>query len=424
MENICQIRNKCRSCGSDALTDILSLGDLYVSNFVDSQDSQENEEPHPLELVLCDVDKGGCGLLQLRHTVSPQKMYRNYWYRSGVNKTMVKELIGIANIAEKIVTLTAEDIVVDIGCNDGTLFRGYNTKNVNLVGFEPAQNLIPYAQEFTSKIFNDFFSSEPFIKEFNDKKAKIITAIAMFYDLDDPNTFVKDIKEILHPEGIFIIQMSYLPSMLKQNAFDNICHEHIEYYSLFSLENLLKKHGLEIFDVELNDINGGSFRIYIRNTGRQIGDREGKKRVESIFALEEELGLQRKETYDQFVSRVYKIRDDLCGFIRSEVNKGKKIYIYGASTKGNTLLQFFNLDSGLIKAAADRNPIKWGKKTIGTNIPIISEEQARKEKPDYFLILPWHFMSEFLQREKRYLKSGGKFIVPLPKFRIISGVDL
>lgn len=409
----------CRVCGLKNLIPILSLGQLYVSNFVES--GADSEEKHPLDLVLCNKQAGGCGLLQLRHTVSPKKMYRNYWYRSGVNKTMTEELTAIAKTAEKITRPAVGDMAVDIGCNDGTLLRAYETKNLVTIGFEPAENLISYAARGTSHIFNDFFRRETFAKKFGDKKAKIITAIAMFYDLDRPNEFVADIKKMLDRGGVFIIQMSYVPSMLSQNAFDNICHEHLEYYGLNSLDALLSRHGLEIFDVELNEVNGGSFRAYIRHTGTNVGgERQGREeRVAELVASEHVLKLDKKETYDQFANRVALLRKKTHDFIVTGVSCGKKVYVYGASTKGNTLLQYYGLDSSLITAAAERNPIKWNKKTIGTAIPIISEEQARQEKPDYFLVLPWHFLPEFLEREKEYRASGGKFIVPLPEFKVI-----
>ena len=210
--------------------------------------------------------------------------------------------------------------------------------------------------------------------------------------------------------------------MLSQNAFDNICHEHLEYYSLLSLENLLYRHNLEVFDVELNDVNGGSFRTYIRHQGGGVAlhiPEDAIKRVEKMREDEKNLGLQDRSIYDDFVKRVTDLKDKLNAFIKEEVSRGKKVYVYGASTKGNTLLQFYGLDDKLITAAAERNPAKWGKKTIGTNIPIISEEEARQQKPDYFLILPWHFLGEFKEREKVFFEEGGKFIVPLPEFEVI-----
>jgi NDP-4-keto-2,6-dideoxyhexose 3-C-methyltransferase len=412
--------SSCRSCGLKKLVPILSLGEQYVINFLDSNENSGIKAP--LELVLCDINSGGCGLLQLRHTVPLDLMYRQYWYKSGVNQTMRNALADVVDKAEKLIKLKAGDIVLDIGSNDSTLLRLYKTKGLILVGFEPATNLMDEARVGVTKVINDFFNYEAFKKEFGDKKAKIITAIAMFYDLDDPNKFVSDIVKCLDKDGVFIIQQNYLVSMLKQNAFDNISHEHLEYYSMRALKNLLNRHNLEIFDVELNDINGGSFRTYIRHKGcKSIKPfKLAKERLKKVEDEEIKLGLHNRKVYDDFAKRIEKIKDKIYNFIKKEVEKGKKVYVYGASTRGNTLLQYCGIDNKLIKAAAERNPAKWGKKTVGTWIPIISEEQARKEKPDYFLVLPWAFIKEFVEREKEFLESGGKFIVPLPEPRIIS----
>src|SRR3989344_212636 len=410
----CRAITNCRSCGSNRLTPIFSLGELYISNFIDSPKAQKIKAP--LESVLCQK----CGLLQLKHTVSPEKLYRSYWYFSGVNKTMRKELADISLTAARLVNLKSGDFVLDIGSNDSTLLLSHKKKNLKLIGFEPAKNLIPRARVKNLKIINNFFNHNDWQKIFGRAKAKIITAIAMFYDLDDPNKFVADAGKCLDDKGVFIIQMSYLPSMLKQNAFDNILHEHLEYYSLASLEKLLERHRLEVFDVELNDVNGGSFRIYIQHKGQ----RPVRNSVARLRRFERKLNLLGKKTYKDFVFRVTSLGKKLAIFIKKEVKNGKKVYVYGASTKGNTLLQFYNLDRTLIKAAAERNPAKWGKKTVATLIPIISEEQARRENPDYFLILPWHFLKEFIQRERDYLRAGGKFIVPLPDFKIIGRKDL
>jgi len=405
-----KIINKCRSCGFKELTPIFTLGKLYISNFIDAPN--KSKQKAPLDLILCQK----CGLLQLKHTVSASQMYKEYWYFSGVNKTMKKELADIAASAVRLFNLSPGDFVLDIGSNDSTLLLSYKNRNLKFVGFEPARNLIPGARAKGLEIINNFFNYNDWHKRFSNKKAKIITAIAMFYDLDEPNKFAADIAKCLDKKGVLVIQMSYLPSMLKINDFPNICHEHLEYYSLFSLENLLKKHGLDVFDVLLNDVNGGSFRIYIQHKGT----RPIQPSVLKLRRFEKKLSLLNKKVYQDFVSRINELKNRTRSFIGGEVKKGKKVYVYGASTKGNTMLQFYNLSYPIIKAAADRNPIKWGKKTVGTLIPIISEEQARKEKPDYFLVLPWHFLKEFVKREKSYLKSGGKFIVPLPDFKIIS----
>lgn len=411
-------RTTCRACGLDKLTPILSLGDLYVSDFVDS--ASEGRKA-PLELVLCNEADGGCGLLQMRHTVSNESLYRNYWYRSGMNQTMRDELGSITASAKKIIPLEAGDFVIDIGSNDGTLLRSYGIPALNTVGFEPARNIVEkYGREGLTKIITNFFNFKEWRKEFGDKKAKVITAIAMFYDLENPNSFVADIVKCLDQNSLFIIQMAYVPSALERNAFDGICHEHLELYSLLSLENLLKRHQLEVFDAELRDINEGSFRVYIRKSGALLRGLPGaEKRVSALRESEKKIGLDDKKVYDDFVKRVEDIKEKTYNFVRDAAKSGKKVYVYGASTKGNTLLQYFGIDKTLITAAAERNPDKWGKKTVGTMIPIISEEEARKAKPDYFLVLPWHFMKEFKEREKEFLNGGGKFIVPLPEFRII-----
>ncbi|MDP3735723.1 MAG: class I SAM-dependent methyltransferase [bacterium] len=413
-------RASCRVCGAAAFLDVLSLGELFVSNFIDAGLSGTRA---PLELVLCARERGGCGLVQLRHSVDQDALYRAYWYRSGTNVSMRSELAAIARRAEEIAVPQRGDIVLDIGANDGTLLRSYRARGVIRAGFEPARNLRVDAEVGGASIISDFFNTRSFFARFPARRAKVVTAIAMFYDLEDPNAFVADLASVLAPDGLAIIQMSYLPLMLSQNAFDNICHEHLEYYALGSLEFLLARHGLEIFDVELNEVNGGSFRTYVRHRGaRAPYTTDGHERVAALRIDEVLLALETPAPYLAFASRVERVRAELVSFLAREVAAGKQIYVYGASTKGNTLLQYFDLDTRLIRGAAERNQLKWGLRTVGTDIPIISEVEARSENPDYFLALPWHFMPEFLERERTFLERGGKFIVPLPEFRVV-GLD-
>lgn len=414
--------DNCRVCGKGDLLPILSLGELYVSDFLDESKLQDAKKA-PLDLVLCDVKSGGCGLLQSKYTVDHEALYRNYWYRSGVNKTMRDELSDIVGKVESVVSLAKDDYVIDTGSNDSTLLRAYKTQGVKTIGFEPARNIVEkYGRDGVTNVFTDFFGAVLWKKEYGGAKAKVITSIAMFYDLEEPNVFVGDIAKCLDMEGVWIVQMSYLPFALERNAFDGICHEHLEYYSLYSLENLLRRHGLEVFDVELRDINEGSFRVFVRHKGGGTTLRispEAEGRVRRMREEEEKLGLDDKKIYEDFAKRVEAIKGQVADFINKETASGKKVYVYGASTKGNTLLQYFGLDHKVITAAAERNPDKWGKKTVGTHIPIIPEETARLAKADYFLVLPWHFLKEFREREREYLKGGGKFIVPLPEFKII-----
>jgi SAM-dependent methyltransferase len=374
----------------------------------------------PLELVRCDklVDSNSCGLVQLRHTTSPNLMYDRYFYRSGINQTMPKNLQEIVQEAISKIDLNFNDTVVDIGCNDGTLLQNYSKLSVQAIGFDPAKNMAEFSKKTGATIITDFFSSEEFIKNFGSDKAKIITSIAMFYDLEDPSKFVSDIAKVLDPDGVWILELSYLPLMLSQNAFDTIVHEHLEYYHLEVLEFLFSKFDLKVVDIKLNDINGGSFRIFVQHKNK-ILDSESQKRIIELLKKEKKLKLETNISFNSFIKRIDNEKNNLLSFLKNELSLGKTIHCYGASTKGNTLLQFYNLDNKSIQYIADRNPDKWGRKTIGTNIPIISEEESHSLNPDYYLILPWHFIEEFKEREQKFLNRGGKLIVPLPKFQII-----
>ena len=414
-------RYSCRICGSKNLTSILNLGDQYFANYSPkSNDVVPFEEKIPLELVRCDksIDPKSCGLVQLRHTTPPNLMYDRYFYRSGINQTMTNNLNEIAKQAISKIKLNPNDIVIDIGCNDGTLLQNYKELPIRSVGFDPAKNMVQFSKQTGAAIITEFFSAEEFIKNYGSEKAKIITSIAMFYDLEDPNQFVDDISKILHPDGIWILELSYLPLMLSQNAFDTIVHEHLEYYHLDALEFLLSKFNLKVVDIQLNDINGGSFRVVVQHKEKSI-DNKSLQHITELREKEKNLNLSTNQPFDDFIIKINDEKDKLVAFIKNEVSAGKTVHCYGASTKGNTLLQFYNLDKKLIQFIADRNPDKWGRRTIGTDISIISEEESHSMNPDYFLILPWHFINEFKEREKNYLKNGGKLLVPLPKFKII-----
>lgn len=411
----------CRVCSS-VLDPILSLGDQYVSTFLAPE--QSDGPKAPLELVLCQQ----CRLLQLRHTVPGEMMYQEYWYRSGTNQTMRDALSDISGAATKLVQLKAGDSVLDIGCNDGTLLGSYTVPGLYRIGFDPAQNLAALSREKADKVLVGFFDADRFLADpdIRGYRPRVVTSIAMFYDLEDPHRFVADVRRILHPDGVWIVQMSYLPLMLKQNDFGNICHEHLEYYSLHSLEYLLNLHDFSVADAQLNDVNGGSIRVFIRNRaggqnafGTGAYRKQAAERVSRLRESEAELGLDQATPYLEFAERVQGIKRQVHGFIKDQVERKKKVFVYGASTKGNVMLQYFGLDNSVINAAAERNPDKWGKVTVGTRIPIISEEEARAAKPDYFLVLPWHFIEEFKMRERDYLSSTGKFIVPLPQFTLI-----
>ena len=420
MTKIKTIKN-CRICGSDKLTPVLSLGDQFLPGYTPKENDPEPiSEKFPLDLVRCDVTKNqkGCGLVQLLHSIDPDIMYERYFYRSGINKTMTSNLKEIAEMMISKVQLQDNDIVVDIGCNDGTLLKNYQDRKLKSVGFDPAKNMEKFSKTSGAKIIVDYFTSKKFKTFFGNEKAKIVSSIAMFYDLENPNIFVEDISKILDKTGIWVLELSYLGSMLKQNAFDTIVHEHLEYYHFSVIEHLLEKFGLKVVDVFLNDVNGGSFRIFVKHKS-QPTEIDGQKRITQLCEYEKNMGLNADKAYLEFLHRCEDERNKLTTFLKEETSKGKVIFGYGASTKGNTLLQYYGLNDKIITKIADRNSDKWGRRTFGTNIEIISEEEARNLKPDYFLVLPWHFIDEFKTREKTFMKNGGKLIIPLPTLKII-----
>lgn len=397
----------CRVCGSSNLENILSLGNFYLSDFLKTK-----KKPHsfPLTLLLCT----SCYLLQLKDTIPSSLLYtERYGYKSGINNTMKQELKEIAKKAKKY-KVSKNPLVIDIGANDGTLLRFFPS-SFQKVGVEPVKKLATECAYVAENVINDFFSYKACNRILRGRKADIITAISCFYDIEEPNIFVEDVKKMLNDKGVFIIQQNYLKGMLELNAFDNIVHEHLEYYSMLSLTNLLVRHELEIFDVEMSAINGGSFRTYISHKGVY----PISKRVHTYQKQELTRQMNNKKTYVQFANRVHKNGLRIKKFIEKEFKKGKRIFVYGASTRGNTLLQFYKLDSSLIEAAVERNSEKFGTYFASVGIPIISEQEARTRMPDYMLVLPWFFKEEFLEREKEYLRKGGHFIFPLPTFEVI-----
>lgn len=397
-------RTTCRLCGSSELTDVFSLGNQYINDFVPPEKIKKGLTA-PLDMVLC----GGCSLLQLRHTAPQELLYaRYYWYRSGVTDTMRRALRDITKEIEEMVPLKAGDVVLDIGANDGTLLETYATPGLCRVGCEPADNLVDQLRTRADHVMHDFWVYETYealARSAQFSKAKVITAIGMFYDLEDPNQFIRDARRALAEDGIFVAQLMCLRPMLEKNDVGNICHEHLEYYSLETLKYLFENNGLEIFKIEENDVNGGSYRIFARHL------RDGSMPLVEGCTLAD---------VKAFADRLERNKKACVDFIKQEVAKGKKVYVYGASTKGNVILQYYGLDASLITAAAERSPEKWGKYTVGSWIPIVSEEEARAAQPDYFLVLPWAFFSEFYKREEAWRSNGGKFIVPLPEFRVVS----
>jgi SAM-dependent methyltransferase len=414
-------RKSCRVCGSLFLTPVINLGDQFLQgSFVKPGKELPPSRKITTSLVRCDPtkDENACGLLQMEHSVPPEILYSAYWYRSGTNKTMKNHLWGIVEEAISIIDKSSGS-VLDIGCNDGTLL-GFYPNTFYKYGVDPSD----VAQEIDKEkvtVIQDIFPSDELFACLQDRKIDVVTSIAMFYDIENPVKCAQAIKDILSPEGIWICEMSYMPSMLRMTSYDTICHEHLEYYSLAVLEYILKRAGMKAFNVTLNDINGGSLCFYATHSNNfKYKNEQYLQNIKAIHQSEFNLELDTDKPYRQFQERANVHRDELITLLKNIKTDKKRIHIYGASTKGNTILQWCGIDHNIIDFAAERNTDKFGSYTLGTNIPIISEEESRAMNPDYYLVLPWHFKNEFIEREREIIARGTSFIFPLPKIEIVS----
>lgn len=405
------IIKKCRNCQDAYLKYLFSLGKLsYTGKF--PKNNKINVKKTDVTLVKC----SNCNLVQLNNNYNMKYLYnQDYGYRSGINNTMIKHMEKISKILCIKADLKSNDFILDIASNDGTLLNFYD-KNVIKVGIDPLISKYKnYYKNIDYKIPN-FFSSNILKKYKIKNKFKIITALSVFYDINDPNKFLKDVNKILEDDGIFLLEFTDLFSIIKYKMFDTICQEHITYYSTKVILKILDKNNLRVFDIRRNSINGGSVQYFVCKKNANFFT--NLKSLNFALLEESKLKLDKVNTYKFFFETILKIRSKLLDFINKLIKKNKIIHGYGASTKGNVLLQFFGIGKKYIKFIADRNPNKYNLFTPGTKIKIISESMSRLMKPDYYLVLPWHFKNEILFREKKIIKKGTKFIFPLPKISI------
>jgi hypothetical protein len=409
----------CRICGNENLVTLFDLGEQYLTGVFPSLASPELGRG-PVQLCKCADDGSGqsCGLVQMRHSFAADVMYgATYGYRSGLNKSMVEHLRRKAEALQKRVALGPDDIVLDIGSNDGTSLGCYPANGPTLVGIDPSARKFAKYYRLDVELIVDFFSAELFRAFFGERKAKLVTSIAMFYDLERPQAFVDDVASILADDGLWHLEQSYLPSMLRTNSYDTVCHEHIEYYTLRQLDWMMLRAGLRIVDVQFNDTNGGSFAV---TAAKKHGPATTSTAVERALADEAALGLDTLKPFGEFWQRVLASRDELHAFFDQARRENKKVIGYGASTKGNVLLQFCGITPEQLPCIAEVNEDKFGCVTPGTWIPIVPESQARDMRPDYFLVLPWHFRDAIIRREAAFRESGGKLVFPLPHLEVIS----
>lgn len=403
----------CRVSGSQNLVPVLSLGYQALTGVFPKSASEKVTEG-PLNLVWCPES----GLLQLAHSYEPSEMYgENYGYRSGLNASMVAHLTSKVAYLERMVEPRAGDVILDIGANDATTLKAYQTRDLHRIGIDPTGAKFQQYYPDDIVLVPEFFSADAYWGKMS-KPARIVTSIAMFYDLEAPVEFAKQVRDVLADDGVWHFEQSYMPSMIRLNSYDTICHEHIEYYSLSVVQKILSAAGMRLADVVMNAVNGGSFAVTaVKDTNSDFPTDNAV--IKWMLEQEDRMGLSTPKPFRDFEERVFRHRDDLVRLIRSLRAEGKRIHGYGASTKGNVALQFCGFDPDDIEAIAEVNPDKFGAFTPGTSIPIVSEAESKDRNPDYYLVLPWHFKDGILRREVEYLSGGGKMIFPFPEIEIV-----
>ncbi len=414
---------KCRICGNTNLVPVLNLGKQSLTGVFPKVNQKVGSSP--VVLVKCHGE-GSCGLVQIKHSVAGNLLYGdNYGYRSGLNRSMVEHLDNLTKYALGLVKLESGDVVLDIGSNDGTLLRSYmqnigKDKKITLIGMDPTVEKFKSFYPEGVVAIPDFFKASTFLNYFKNlrQKAKIVTSIACFYDLEDPVAFVKDIKEILHPDGVWILEQSYSLLMLAKKMYDTAVQEHLEYYSLAQISHVLNRVGLSIREVELNDCNGGSFRVVVEHAN----NKPTHPSVKLLEKAEQILGLDELAIYRNFEASAKLHKKEFRKLLLDIKKKGLKVYGLGASTKFNAVLQYCKITPRLLPKIGEVNADKFGHTTPGSKIPIVSEKEIFELKPDYLVVGPYHFKAFLLGLEviKKYLNGGGKLIFPLPSLEIVA----
>ena len=401
----------CRVCGSGNLREVINLGEFAMTGIFPRM-GELDAPSSPLILLFCE----NCGLCQLKHSVDPKLMYgENYGYKSSLNSSMQKHLQSkVSGLASRY-AVDRNDVILDIGSNDGTSCNKWLEFSDEVFGMDPTASKFAENYDSRVKVTSDFFKSDTFLQK--SSKAKVITSIAMFYDLENPVDFAVNVRDSLSDDGIWHFEQSYLPSMIKANAYDTICHEHLEYYSLSAIREILDRAGMKIVDASLNDINGGSIAV----TAAKIANNkiEVQPHVEWIIEREQKYFKNNYEILNLFAANVASHKNDLQELV-SALTKNYVIWGLGASTKGNVLLQYCGLTNNEIDYIADVNPDKWNCFTPGSNIPICPEKEIFEKKPDYLLVLPWHFRVNLLSKSEQFFNEGIRYIFPLPDIEIVS----
>ncbi|ALL79475.1 methyltransferase (plasmid) [Pseudonocardia sp. EC080610-09] len=401
----------CRICGNTDLNTILDLGKQALTGIF-PRSRNEPEIAGPLELIKCSPP--GCGLVQLRHDADLELMYgERYGYRSSIRPFMINHLADKVEQVTSMVTLDAGDVVLDIGSNDATLLHAYRGSDLQLVGCDPSAEKFRDRYPSGSELIVDFFSAAAYRDRMGDRSARIVTSIACFYDLQDPTQFMRDVRSILAEDGIWMIEHNYLRTMLEANCYDNICHEHLEFYAFAQIELMASMAGLKVLSSEVTDVYGGSLcTVLAKDTSTRSVDDAGLQRLRD---LETEAVLDSMAPFEAFAGRIKRHRDELREFLDASAAAGKLTLGYGASTKGNVLLQYCEITEQDLPCIGEVSAEKSGCLTPGSRIPIVSEEAAKAHNPDQLLVLPWVYRDGFIEREQDFLANGGKLVFPLPE---------
>lgn len=406
---------ECRICGNRTLLSILDLGPQALTSVF--PESPETPVPKvPLELVKC--SPSGCGLVQLAHTADFGSMYGDhYGYRSGIRPFMINHLGGKVATLLETVKLDPGNLVLDIGSNDGTLLAAYPKKDLELVGVDPSGAKFADLYPEGSTLLPDFFTERAFTDRFGDRKAKVVTSISMFYDLPRPLDFMRDVYNVLDDDGVWMMEQSYMPAMLDATGYDIVCHEHLEFYALRQIEWMAERVGFTVIAAEINSVYGGSLcAILAKRPERHRVDNDA---IDRIRASEERLGLDTMAPYEAFAKRVPEFRDELLRFLEESRRAGKTTLGYGASTKGNVILQYCGLTQDDLPCIGEVSTEKAGRITPGSHIPIVSEAEAKSRNPDQLLVLPWIYRDGFVEREHEFLAGGGRLVFPHPRLEVV-----
>lgn len=402
----------CRICSSPDLSNVLDLGEMPLANeFLDSPTEEEKE--YPLRVVWCQ----NCGLMQIDEVVPPEELFSEYVYVSGTSERLQNHFNNLVSEIDELYSTLNGRKVLDIGSNDGTLLKGFENHDYDVIGVEPASNIAEIARENGVETINEFFNEEvAFRIQKNYGRRDVITATNVFAHTHNVHSFLKGVSKLLADDGIFVIEVPYLVDLLENVEFDTIYHEHLSYFAVRPLKTLLEKHGFKILNIKRIDIHGGSIRLYsTKDSSWQNANSSAKK----LIRIEMEKGLDELATYKSFAHRVERLKTSLLDLLSKLKGSGHTIAGYGAAAKGNTLLNYYSIGQEMLEYIADQNTLKQGLYTPGTHVKVVSPNRIYQDTPDEIVILAWNFAEEIMKQQSDFKEMGGRFVLPVPEVRVI-----